>query len=210
MMYLNYCGQGFVKNLLNYVIVKYEDQYDFFYLFVNDIVLDFYLKFGFECIEESSFIVDVCNLKKKVSKLKKLNFDNKMDFQLISCIVFKRVLFFNILDVKESEDLLMFYVLIVLKNEFYYLEELDVIVLMEQEGIDLYVLDIFSIKKLDVVEVLSYFFIKKIEIIYFFFMLEKSKYIDVVYIIEMEDMLFVCLNVFISENYFLFLVIFYV
>lgn len=41
----------------------------------------------------------------------------------------------------------MFYVLIALKNELYYLEELDVIVLMEQEGTDLYVLDILSTKK---------------------------------------------------------------
>lgn len=40
----------------------------------------------------------------------------------------------------------MFYVLIALKNELYYLEELDVIVLMEQEGTDLYVLDILSTK----------------------------------------------------------------
>lgn len=94
--------------------------------------------------------------EKKASKLKKLNPDNKTDFQLISRIVSKRAPLSNILDVKESEDLLMFYVLIALKNELYYLEELDVIVLMEQEGTDLYVLDILSTKKLDVVEVLSY------------------------------------------------------
>lgn len=55
----------------------------------------------------------------------------------------------------------MFYVLIALKNELYYLEELDVIILMEQEGTDLYVLDILSTKKLDVVEVLSYLSTKK-------------------------------------------------
>lgn len=84
--------------------------------------------------------------EKKASKLKKLNPDNKTDFQLISRIVSERAPLSNILDVKESEDLLMFYVLIALKNELYYLEELDVIVLMEQEGTDLYVLDILSTK----------------------------------------------------------------
>lgn len=146
MTHPNYRGQGLAKNLLNHVIAKYEDQYDFLYLFANDTVLDFYPKFGFERIEESSFTVDACNLKKKASKLKKLNPDNKTDFQLISRIVSKRAPLSNILDVKESEDLLMFYVLIALKNELYYLEELDVIVLMEQEGTDLYVLDILSTK----------------------------------------------------------------
>ncbi|EFQ2719464.1 GNAT family N-acetyltransferase, partial [Listeria monocytogenes] len=200
----NYRGQGLAKNLLNHVIAKYEDQYDFLYLFANDTVLDFYPKFGFERIEESSFTVDACNLKKKASKLKKLNPDNKTDFQLISRIVSKRAPLSNILDVKESEDLLMFYVLIALKNELYYLEELDVIILMEQEGTDLYVLDILSTKKLDVVEVLSYLSTKKIETIHLLFTPEKSKYIDAAYIIETEDMLFVRPNVLTSENYFLF------
>ncbi|HEL7086545.1 TPA: GNAT family N-acetyltransferase, partial [Listeria monocytogenes] len=204
MTHPNYRGQGLAKNLLNHVIAKYEDQYDFLYLFANDTVLDFYPKFGFERIEESSFTVDACNLKKKASKLKKLNPDNKTDFQLISRIVSKRAPLSNILDVKESEDLLMFYVLIALKNELYYLEELDVIVLMEQEGTDLYVLDILSTKKLDVVEVLSYLSTKKIETIHLLFTPEKSKYIDAAYIIETEDMLFVRPNVLTSENYFLF------
>ncbi|HBL6244492.1 TPA: GNAT family N-acetyltransferase, partial [Listeria monocytogenes] len=204
MTHPNYRGQGLAKNLLNHVIAKYEDQYDFLYLFANDTVLDFYPKFGFERIEESSFTVDACNLKKKASKLKKLNPDNKTDFQLISRIVSKRAPLSNILDVKESEDLLMFYVLIALKNELYYLEELDVIILMEQEGTDLYVLDILSTKKLDVVEVLSYLSTKKIETIHLLFTPEKSKYIDAAYIIETEDMLFVRPNVLTSENYFLF------
>ncbi|HAC4840708.1 TPA_asm: GNAT family N-acetyltransferase [Listeria monocytogenes] len=204
MTHPNYRGQGLAKNLLNHVIAKYEDQYDFLYLFANDTVLDFYPKFGFERIEESSFTVDACNLKKKASKLKKLNPDNKTDFQLISRIVSERAPLSNILDVKESEDLLMFYVLIALKNELYYLEELDVIVLMEQEGTDLYVLDILSTKKLDVVEVLSYLSTKKIETIHLLFTPEKSKYIDAAYIIETEDMLFVRPNVLTSENYFLF------
>ncbi|ELA6045023.1 GNAT family N-acetyltransferase [Listeria monocytogenes] len=204
MTHPNYRGQGLAKNLLNHVIAKYEDQYDFLYLFANDTVLDFYPKFGFERIEESSFTVDACNLKKKASKLKKLNPDNKTDFQLISRIVSERAPLSNILDVKESEDLLMFYVLIALKNELYYLEELDVIVLMEQKGTDLYVLDILSTKKLDVVEVLSYLSTKKIETIHLLFTPEKSKYIDAAYIIETEDMLFVRPNVLTSENYFLF------
>lgn len=66
MTHPNYRGQGLAKNLLNHVIAKYEDQYDFLYLFANDTVLDFYPKFGFERIEESSFTVDACNLKKKL------------------------------------------------------------------------------------------------------------------------------------------------
>ncbi|HDU6927260.1 TPA: GNAT family N-acetyltransferase, partial [Listeria monocytogenes] len=204
MTHPDYRGQGLAKKLLEHVIAKYEDQYDFLYLFANDTVLDFYPKFGFERVEESSFTVDACSLKRESSNLKKLNPGNKTDFQLISRIVSEKTPLSNILDVRESEDLLMFYVLIALKNELYYIEELDVIVLMEQEDADLYVLDILSTKKLDVVEVLRYLPIKKIETIHLLFTPEKSKYIDAAHIIETEDMLFVRPNILTNENYFLF------
>ncbi|EKZ4887023.1 GNAT family N-acetyltransferase [Listeria monocytogenes] len=204
MTHPDYRGQGLAKKLLEHVIAKYEDQYDFLYLFANDTVLDFYPKFGFERVEESSFTVDACSLKRESSNLKKLNPGNKTDFQLIRRIVSEKTPLSNILDVRESEDLLMFYVLIALKNELYYIEELDVIVLMEQEDADLYVLDILSTKKLDVVEVLRYLPIKKIETIHLLFTPEKSKYIDAAHIIETEDMLFVRPNILTSENYFLF------
>ncbi|MBC1999958.1 GNAT family N-acetyltransferase [Listeria marthii] len=204
MTHPDYRGQGLAKKLLGHVIAKYEEQYDFLYLFANDSVLDFYPKFGFERVEESSFTVDASSLKRKTAQLKKLNPDNNTDFQLISRIVSEKTPLSNILDVKESEDLLMFYVLIALKNELYYIEEIDTIVLMEQEDADLYVLDILSTKKLDVVEVLSYLPAKKIETIHLLFTPEKSKYIDAAHIIETEDMLFVRPNILTSEPYFLF------
>ncbi|MBC2122900.1 GNAT family N-acetyltransferase [Listeria marthii] len=204
MTHPDYRGQGLAKKLLEHVIAKYEAQYDFLYLFANDSVLDFYPKFGFERVEESSFTVDASSLKRKPAQLKKLNPDNNTDFQLISRIVSEKTPLSNILDVKESEDLLMFYVLIALKNELYYIEEIDTIVLMEQEDADLYVLDILSTKKLDVVEVLSYLPAKKIETIHLLFTPEKSKYIDAAHIIETEDMLFVRPNILTSEPYFLF------
>ncbi|MBC2330278.1 GNAT family N-acetyltransferase [Listeria swaminathanii] len=204
MTHPDYRGQGLAKKLLDHVIAKYETQYDFLYLFANDSVLDFYPKFGFERVEESSFTVDASSLKRKSAHLKKLNPDNKTDFQLISRIVSERAPLSNILDVKDSEDLLMFYVLIALKNELYYIEEIDAIVLMEQEDTDLYVLDILSTKKLDVVEVLSYLVTKKIETMHLLFTPEKSSYIDAAHIIETEDMLFVRPNVLTSEPYFLF------
>lgn len=45
MTHPDYRGQGLAKKLLEHVIAKYEDQYDFLYLFANDTVLDFYPKF---------------------------------------------------------------------------------------------------------------------------------------------------------------------
>ncbi|WP_270995271.1 GNAT family N-acetyltransferase [Listeria seeligeri] len=204
MTHPDYRNQGLAQELINHVISKYEQDYDFFYLFANDTVLDFYPKFGFERVEESSFTVDATSLKKRNYKIKKLNPDDELDFQLISRIVSNRVPLSSILDVKNSEDLLMFYLLIALRDAIYYIEELDAIVLYEQEEEDLYVLDIISTKKLDIVEVLGFLANKKIETIHVSFTPEKNKYIDAAYIIETEDMLFMRPNLFTADPYFLF------
>ncbi|MBF2600311.1 GNAT family N-acetyltransferase [Listeria seeligeri] len=204
MTHPDYRNQGLAQELINHVISKYEQDYDFFYLFANDTVLDFYPKFGFERVEESSFTVDATSLKKRNYKIKKLNPDDELDFQLISRIVSNRVPLSSILDVKNSEDLLMFYLLIALRDAIYYIEELDAIVLYEQEEEDLYVLDIISTKKLDIVDVLGFLANKKIETIHVSFTPEKNKYIDAAYIIETEDMLFMRPNLFTADPYFLF------
>ncbi|MHC5408431.1 GNAT family N-acetyltransferase [Listeria seeligeri] len=204
MTHLDYRNQGLAQELINHVISKYEQDYDFFYLFANDTVLDFYPKFGFERVEESSFTVDATSLKKRNYKIKKLSPDDELDFQLISRIVSNRVPLSSILDVKNSEDLLMFYLLIALRDAIYYIEELDAIVLYEQEEEDLYVLDIISTKKLDIVEVLGFLANKKIETIHVSFTPEKNKYVDASYIIETEDMLFMRPNLFTANPYFLF------
>lgn len=204
MTHPDYRNQGLAQELINHVISKYEQDYDFFYLFANDAVLDFYPKFGFERVQESSFTVDATSLKKRNYKIKKLNPDDELDFQLISRIVSNRVPLSSILDVKNSEDLLMFYLLIALRDAIYYIEELDAIVLYEQEEEDLYVLDIISTKKLDIVEVLGFLANKKIETIHVSFTPEKNKYIDAAYIIETEDMLFMRPNLFTADPYFLF------
>ncbi|MBC1586805.1 GNAT family N-acetyltransferase [Listeria seeligeri] len=204
MTHPDYRNQGLAQELINHVISKYEQDYNFFYLFANDTVLDFYPKFGFERVEESSFTVDSTSLKKRNYKIKKLNPDDELDFQLISRIVSNRVPLSSILDVKNSEDLLMFYLLIALRDAIYYIEELDAIVLYEQEEEDLYVLDIISTKKLDIVEVLGFLANKKIETIHVSFTPEKNKYIDAAYIIDTEDMLFMRPNLFTADPYFLF------
>ncbi|MBC1422971.1 GNAT family N-acetyltransferase [Listeria seeligeri] len=204
MTHPDYRNQGLAQELINHVISKYEQDYDFFYLFANDTVLDFYPKFGFERVEESSFTVDATSLKKRNYKIKKLSPDDELDFQLISRIVSNRVPLSSILDVKNSEDLLMFYLLIALRDAIYYIEELDAIVLYEQEEEDLYVLDIISTKKLDIVEVLGFLANKKIETIHVSFTPEKNKYVDASYIIETEDMLFMRPNLFTANPYFLF------
>ncbi|RNB80210.1 GNAT family N-acetyltransferase [Brevibacillus fluminis] len=71
-----YRHQGLAAKLINYILNKYGNEYDFTYLFANDKVLNFYPKFGFERVQESSFKVKASDLKKQVtpkSTLRKLD-----------------------------------------------------------------------------------------------------------------------------------------
>ncbi|AGE76704.1 hypothetical protein DF16_orf05130 [Bacillus thuringiensis serovar kurstaki str. YBT-1520] len=53
---------------MNHIIKKYEKNYNFIYLFANDTVLEFYPKFGFEKVQESSFSLKVSNMIRQIDK----------------------------------------------------------------------------------------------------------------------------------------------
>jgi predicted GNAT family N-acyltransferase len=42
----DYRGKGLSARLVNKVLEEYENKYDYMYLFANESVLDFHLKFG--------------------------------------------------------------------------------------------------------------------------------------------------------------------
>ncbi|GIO00553.1 hypothetical protein J5TS2_12210 [Brevibacillus halotolerans] len=59
MTHPDYRNKGLSGKLMHYIIDKYEKECDFIYLFANETVLDFYPKFGFEKLQESSFYLKV-------------------------------------------------------------------------------------------------------------------------------------------------------
>lgn len=86
MTHPDYRHQGLATKLMNHIIKKYEKDYDFIYLFANDTVLEFYPKFGFEKVQESSFSLKVSNMIRQIDKkydLRKLDVNNQADFELM-------------------------------------------------------------------------------------------------------------------------------
>jgi GNAT superfamily N-acetyltransferase len=189
-----YRNQGLAAKLMNHILETYEKEYDFIYLYANDTVLDFYPKFGFERVQESSFRLLASDLKKvgQKSVLRKLDVDNEDDFRFMKEFAIKRIPVSSRLGIKESEHLLMFYFLLVFRDAIYYVEEEDVIVLLEREDDQLHVFDLVSKKPVDIEEVISHLVTAETTIIHFHFMPDsENEMIQSALMTTTEDVLFV-------------------
>ncbi|QDS33783.1 GNAT family N-acetyltransferase [Brevibacillus brevis] len=190
-----YRNQGLAAKLMNHIIQTYEKEYDFIYLYANDTVLDFYPKFGFERVQESSFCLLASDLKKQVgqkSVLRKLDVENEADYFVMKEFAAKRIPVSSRLGVKDSEHLLMFYFLLAFRDAIYYVEEEDVIVLLEREDDELHVFDLVSKKPVDIEAVISHLVLPETAIIHFHFMPDsENEKIQSALMITTDDVLFV-------------------
>lgn len=195
MTHPSYRNQGLSRKLLNYIIVKYEGEYDFIYLFANDSVLDFYPKFGFNKVLESSFTINTSSFKKQQAKsdlLRRLNINDQEDFQKIKDFAKKRVPVSSTLSVKNNGHLLMFYIIQVFHDAIYYSEEDDVILLLKQDTTHLHIFDIISQKKIDLDKILNKIVSEHTEQVHFHFTPDYDcKKFHIEYITSNEDTLFI-------------------
>ncbi|MDC0765056.1 GNAT family N-acetyltransferase [Brevibacillus sp. AG] len=190
-----YRNQGLAAKLMNHILETYEKEYDFIFLYANDTVLDFYPKFGFERVQESSFCLLVSDLKKQVeqkSVLRKLDVDSEADYLVMKEFAAKRIPVSSRLGVKDSEHLLMFYFLLAFRDAIYYVEEEDVIVLFEREDDQLHVFDLVSKKPVDIEAVISHLVSAETTIIHFHFMPDsENEKIQSALMTTTDDVLFV-------------------
>lgn len=195
MTHPDYRNQGLSGKLMNHIIEKYENEYDFIYLFANESVLDFYPKFGFVKVQESSFSLNVSDLKKRSDKthyLRKLDTNNSNDFQMMEEFSVERIPVSSIFGVKNNESLLMFYFILAFNDAIYYIEEDDVIVMYKQEDHHLHIFDIISKKRVELDSILNHIVSADTEIIHFHFTPDyDNKNIRTEFITESDDTLFV-------------------
>lgn len=171
MTHPDYRKKGLAKKLIEHIIAIYEKQSDFIYLFANKTVLDFYPKFGFEQVEESSFTMNITDWKKteKWDRLRKLDPGNFIDFQIMKKLASARIPVSTILGVKNSEHLLLFYFLLAFQNGIYYSDKEDAIILYEQTNGQLHVYDIISTKKVEMEPLLNTIITDETKTIHFHF-----------------------------------------
>lgn len=142
-------NRGLAAALINYIIEKYEREYDFIYLFANDTVLDFYPKFGFKKAVESAYTMDTAQVKRKESGFIKLNPENPEDYDKIVKLAAGRVPISEKLSAVNDNWPLTVYCLYEFKDDLYYSTQKDMIVIFRREKNTLHIYDILSLKPFD-------------------------------------------------------------
>ncbi|MFD3157982.1 GNAT family N-acetyltransferase [Haloimpatiens sp. FM7330] len=144
MTHPDYRKKGLVSSLMKIVLDEYEKDVDFIYLFAADNALSLYLKFGFKPEIESTFSMELNVDKDPDTKLRKLDFSNKEDLNLIRKLASERTYISQKLGVKNDEHLILFYCLYVFSDNIYYLEEENTIVIFSIEDNELNLYDVLS------------------------------------------------------------------
>lgn len=155
MTHPDYRNRGLSASLMNKVLEEYENNYDFMYLFANQSVLDFYPKFGFQSVNEYQFSMAYSPIESDTTGIRKLDGSNKDDLNFIYKTASERVPVSNLFGTQNTHGLLMFYCIYVFKNDIYYLEDEDAIVIFKTKGKQIDLFDIVSKKEVCIDNILS-------------------------------------------------------
>src|SRR5690606_30122657 len=83
-------NKGLSRQLMNYILEAYKEKVDFFFLYANDSVLDFYPKFGFRSVKENVFISELKRTNQKFCA-RKLDITNPDDYSLLINLINNRL-----------------------------------------------------------------------------------------------------------------------
>ena len=97
-----YRNKGLSRDLMNYVIEKFKDDVQLFFLFANETVMEYYPKFGFKNFHENIFTSET-NINGSHCSAKKLNLNDKKDYILLIELLKRRKVITKIL-VDEKYD----------------------------------------------------------------------------------------------------------
>lgn len=154
MTHPDYRNQGLSKRLMDMVLENFKEV-DLFYLFANPTVLDFYPKFGFKAIEEVQFVMEYREAASNQSKIRKLDGRNRGDLSFIYKLAANRAPIYRKFGTTGTEELLMFYCLLVFNNDLYILEEEQALVTFQTEQEILHIYDIVCAKEVKTKEILG-------------------------------------------------------
>lgn len=145
MTHPEYRGQGLAGSLMKYVLEKYQSETELIFLFANKNVLEFYPKFGFKPIKQNLFVKNIGTIKtRKHAQPRRLTIDNENDLNLVLRLSSERKPISKIFGVEHTEYLLLFYWMYVFRDDFYYLEDLDGIVVYRIAGEEIHLYDVIS------------------------------------------------------------------
>ncbi len=188
MTHKDYRNKGLIRDLMNKIFNDYEDKCDFIYLFANNSVLDFYPKFGFKKVYENSYEMDTKqvyennhNMEYKEAcinqcKLRKLNVNSNEDKTIIDRLCKVRKPISSAFGVVNDEWPIKTYCNYMYKDNLYYIEDEDIIVILDRNNhvVDLY--DILSQNEIDIDSIIEKVILKDDKKINFNFVPDSNKY----------------------------------
>ena len=145
-----YRNKGLVRWLMNKVLEQWKNQCGAMFLYANDSVLDLYPKFGFLKAEEHQFELPV---HKYLSRTRLLDMSNSQDRDLLLSL-YNASNPFSALTVINNPGLLMFYCTQFLRDNIYYIEDCNAIVIAQPNGTNMLCYDVFCSGSNDLEEIL--------------------------------------------------------
>lgn len=140
--------QGFSRFLIDAILKDYESASDFIYLFANDSVLDFYPKFGFQKAPEYSSKKHVKKSADRTFDYRKLDMDDKTDKNLLLDFLKHPFPCYKI-NMINNPGLILFYCISFLKDNIYYIKDLEAIVIAGFNGDVLTINEVISRNAVD-------------------------------------------------------------
>lgn len=172
----NYRNQGLAAALIKHVIEKYNDECDIIYLFANDSVLNFYPKLGFKKVMEYAYELDTAQVKNINMTIRKLNKDNYKDYKIIDRLTENRQPVSQALGVYKDKWPLMVYCLYMYRENLYYLEDKDVIVILNRENGVLHIFDVLSMEPISLDDTIEAIVLPSDKSVEFHFIPELNQY----------------------------------
>jgi GNAT superfamily N-acetyltransferase len=136
-----YRNKGLSRYLMEYVINLYKDDIDFYYLFANDTVTEFYPKFGFKRVNEVIFQRSN-NIPPPNYNAVKLNLKNSSDKELITDLINKRTDISKLFSAHDYGFITWWYIFNFHSNDLYCLPNENIILIAGENNDDLHIYDV--------------------------------------------------------------------
>lgn len=155
MTHPEYRGQGLAANLMKFVLEKYQSEKELYLLFANKTVLEFYPKFGFKPVKQNLFMKNIGIVRANIDRPRKLEINKQADLSLVLRLSSERKPISSILGVGNVQYLLLFYWMYVFQNDFYYLNEIDAIVIFQTRGEEIHLYDVILKEDISITDIIA-------------------------------------------------------
>jgi hypothetical protein len=136
-----YRKKGLSRYLMDYVLNTFKNNIDFYYLFANDTVTEFYPKFGFKKVEEVIF-QRTNNIPLPNCKAIKLNLTISSNKKLVAELINKRVPVSELFSAYDYGFITWWYILNFHSNDLYYLPNDNIIFIAAENNNELHIYDV--------------------------------------------------------------------